>query len=180
MLENDGENIGSDNEILMGVKCDYDGMLVYINKSERKWRESILVGGLQGVNFSLNVVEGGEVKASRVFRKDESSSNVYLEDDRSANRFPWVFCALHRWCSNYELVSPAYIERESVAWCYSERYIERERYCERKREVEIFKVNRNYEEFVERLGGERSNNNNKYLPYSETEIVETMYNYNEY
>ena len=32
-------------------------------------------------------------------------------------------------------------------------------------------VKRNYEEFVERLGGERSNNNNEYLPYSETEIA---------
>ena len=65
-------------------------------------------------------------------------------------------------------MSPAHFE--------SDRYIERERYCkererERKREIEIFKVSRNYEEFVERLGGERSNNNNKYLPYSETEVV---------
>ena len=42
---------------------------------------------------------------------------------------------------------------------------------EREREIEIFKVNRNYEEFVERLGGKRSNNNNKYLPHSETEIA---------
>ena len=40
-----------------------------------------------------------------------------------------------------------------------------------KREIEIFKVKRSYEEFVERLGVERSNNNNEYLPYSETEIA---------
>ena len=36
--------------------------------------------------------------------------------------------------------------------------------------MEIFKVKRNYEEFVERLGRERSNNN-EYLPYSEIEIA---------
>ena len=78
-----------------------------------------------------------------MFRKDESSFSIYLEDDRSANKVPWIFCALHRWCSNYEFVSPAYFE--------SERYIERERYCERKREIEMFKVKRNYREFVERL-----------------------------
>ena len=49
------------------------------------------------------------------------------QDDMSTNRVPWVFGALHRWCSNDELVSPAYFERESVAWCYGEKYIERER-----------------------------------------------------
>ena len=57
-----------------------------------------------GGRFSLNVVAGGE----------EMASCEYLEDERSANRFPWIFCALHRWCSNYELVSPAYDGRESV------------------------------------------------------------------
>ena len=51
------------------------------------------------------------------------------------------------------------------------RNILRERERERKREKEIFKVKRNYEEFVERLGGERSNNNNEYLPCNETEVV---------
>ena len=40
--------------------------------------------------------------------------------------------------------------------CDSERYIEREKccwesYCERKGEVEIFKICRDYEEFIERL-----------------------------
>ena len=44
----------------------------------------------------------------------------------------------------------------------------------REREIEIFKVNRNYEEFIERLGGERSDNNNKYLPYIETEAVDEV------
>ena len=102
-------NIGSDNEILMGIEYDNDGMLV-CNELERNWRESIIVKGLQGVNF----FRVGELKDSHVFRKDESSFNVYLEDDRSANRIPWIFGALHGWCSNYELVSPANIERESV------------------------------------------------------------------
>ena len=41
----------------------------------------------------------------------------------------------------------------------------------REREREIFKVKRNYEDFIERLGIERNNNNNEYLPYSETEIA---------
>ena len=98
-----------------------------------------------------------------MFSKDVSSLGIYLGDGMSTNRVPWVFCALHRRCSNYESVSPAYVE--------GEKYIEREWYCERKSEIEVFKVNRNYEEFIERLDGERSNNNNEYLPYSETEIA---------
>ena len=50
VLENNGENIGSDNEILMGVEYDNDGMLV-CEGLERKWGENILVKGLQGVIF---------------------------------------------------------------------------------------------------------------------------------
>ena len=94
---------------------------------------------MQGGDFSLDIVVGGEVKSSRAFSKDMSSLGIYLEDDTSTNRVPWFFCAPHRWCSNCELVTPAYFERES--------------YCdesEGKREIEIFKVNRNYREFVER------------------------------
>ena len=56
-------------------------------------------------------------------------------------------------------MSPAYIERECVTWCYCER------------EIEVFKVNRNYGEFVERLIGERSNNNNEYIPCIKAEIA---------
>ena len=59
-------------------------------------RESIFVEGMQGVDFSLNGVVGGEVKASHVFSKDESSFSIYLGDDMSTNKVPWVFCALHR------------------------------------------------------------------------------------
>ena len=33
--------------------------------------------------------------------------------------------------------------------------------------LEMFKVKRNYEEFIERLGIERNNKKNEYLPYSE-------------
>ena len=47
------------------------------------WRESIIVGGLQGVNFSLNGVVGGE---AHVFRKDESAFDVYLGDIWSTNK----------------------------------------------------------------------------------------------
>ena len=47
--------------------------------------------------------------------------NVYLGDDRSANKVvPGFFSALHRWCENNVVESPAYIERESVTWCYGE------------------------------------------------------------
>ena len=78
----------------------------------------------------------------------------------------------HRWCSNYELVTPAYLERESIAWCYGEKYIERER--ERERVIKIFKVNRKYREFVERLGVEMVDDYSKYKPYSDIEIVITV------
>ena len=37
--------------------------------------------------------------------------------------------------------------------------------------MELYRVNRNNEEFVERLDGERSDNNSKYLPCIETEVV---------
>ena len=93
------ENIGSDNEVFECVA------------SERELRESTFLKGVQGVEFSFDVV-GGEVKSSRIFNKDESSLNLYLGDERSTNRVPWCFCVPHRWCSNYELVTPAYLERE--------------------------------------------------------------------
>ena len=132
ILENDYVDIDSDNEILQGVEYDNDGMLV-CDELKRNWRESIIVKELQGVNFSLNGVVGGEVKTSHVFGKDESAFNIYLEDDRSANKVvPRFFSALHKWCSSCELVSPAGIERENVACCDRERYIERERYCKER------------------------------------------------
>ena len=62
-------------------------------------------------------------------------------------------------------MSPANVERE--------RCFESERYCERKREIEIFKMSRTYEEFMERLGVEMIYNNkySKYLPSNKTEVV---------
>ena len=63
-----------------------------------------------------------------MLRKDESAFNVYLGDDRSTNKVvSGISSALHRWCNNCELVSPANVERENVAWCDRERYIERNR-----------------------------------------------------
>ena len=59
VLENNGMNIESTDEILEGVEYN-DGMLVCVDESERKWRKSIQVEGLQGVNFSRDVVVGGE------------------------------------------------------------------------------------------------------------------------
>ena len=52
-----------------------------VDESERK---SIQVEGLQGVNFSHDVVVGGEEKASR----------VYLGDIWSANSCPLIFVHL--------------------------------------------------------------------------------------
>ena len=77
------------------MKCN-NGVLVCVNESERKWRKSIQVEGLQGVNVSHDVVVGGEEKASR----------AYLEDTWSTNSRLWIFCAPHRWCSNKVVVSP--------------------------------------------------------------------------
>ena len=51
---------------------------------------------MQGLEFSFDVVVGGEVKSSRIFNKDESSLDLYLGDKRSTNRVPWCFCVPHR------------------------------------------------------------------------------------
>ena len=102
ILENDNENIGSDNEVFECVE------------SERELRESIFVKGVQGLEFSFDVVVVGEEKSSHIFNKDESSLDLYLGDETSTNRDPWCFCVPHRWCSNYELMTPAYLERERV------------------------------------------------------------------
>ena len=129
-----------------------------VDESERKWRKNIQVEGLQGINFSRDVVVGGEEKASR----------AYLEDTRSANNRPWTFCAPDRWCSNKGVASPAYIKRESVTWCYGGRDLERE-LCVNW-EIKLYKVNRNYREFVERLGIERVDNYSEYVPCIEADI----------
>ena len=115
---------------------------------------------MQGVNFSRDVVVGGEEKASR----------VYLGDIWSANSCPLVFCASDRWCSNYELESSAYIERESVTWCYDEGYFKRERYGDRK--IELFDVGRSYAELRERVNRERVNNYSEYVPWFEADVAE--------
>ena len=128
-------------------------MLVCIDESERKWRESIQVEGLQGVNFSRDVVVGGEEKASQ----------MYLEDIWSANSCPLIFGASDRWCSNKVVVPPAYSERESVTWGYDEGYFERERYGDRK--IELFVVGRSYTELKERVKRERDDDYTEFLPY---------------
>ena len=163
VLENNCVSIESGDKSIMGVEFDNE-VIKSVDELERKYRENLQIKGLQGVNFSRNVVVGGEEKASR----------AYLGDKKSANSCPWIFCAPDRWCSDKVVESPAYIERESVTWCYGEGYFESERYCderERKREIEIFKVNRNYKEFVERLGVEMIDNKSKYLPWVEADIA---------
>ena len=58
ILENDNESIMSDNEV---VECI---------ESEREFGESIFVQGVQGLEFSFDVVLGGEEKSSRIFNKE--------------------------------------------------------------------------------------------------------------
>ena len=79
------------------------------------------------------------VKTPKMLFEDEGSSRIYVGDMWSPND-PLVFCVEvpgeARRCF-YEVVVPyANIERENVAWCDRERYIERER------EIEIFKISR--------------------------------------
>ena len=57
--KHDNESIMNDNEVFE------------FTKSERKLRESILVQGVQGVEFSFNVVLGGEDKSSCSCFKDK-------------------------------------------------------------------------------------------------------------
>ena len=64
-------------------------------------------------------------------------------------------------------LTPAYLERESVTWCYGDKYIEREI----KRVIEIFKINRKYREFVESLGVEMVDDYSEYKPCSKIEIA---------
>ena len=51
-------------------------------------KESIIVGGLQGLDSSLNGVFGGDV---HVLRKDKSAFDVYLGDIWSTNKVVLVF-----------------------------------------------------------------------------------------
>ena len=74
-----------------------------------------------------------------------------------------------RWCNNKVVVSPAYIERESVIGSYDGRHGERE-LCVNW-EMELFRVNRNYKELVERLGVEMVYNYSEILPDVEAEVV---------
>ena len=61
--ENIIENSGD--KILVEIEC-INGMLTFVDESERKWRENIQVEELQGVNFSRDVVVGGEEKLSLI------------------------------------------------------------------------------------------------------------------
>ena len=51
--------------------------------------------------------------------------------------------------------------RESVIWCYGERYLKRELCVDG--EIQVFKSDRGYKELIERLGWEKINYM-KYLP----------------
>ena len=84
ILEKDDESIMSENEVFECIE------------SERELRESTFVKGVQGLEFSFDVVLRGEEKSSRILNKDESSLNLYLGDERSTNRVPWCFCVPHK------------------------------------------------------------------------------------
>ena len=84
VLENDCVDADNDNVIVERVEVD--NKMFVCDESERESRKNLQVEWMQVVDFSRNVVVGGE----------EMASHKYLEDDMSANKFPWVFCALHR------------------------------------------------------------------------------------
>ena len=86
-------DVSSNNEVLRGIEYNNDGMIECVEGLKRVCRESIIVGELQGLDFSLNGVFGGDV---HVFRKDESAFDVDFGDERSANSCPWIFCAPDR------------------------------------------------------------------------------------
>ena len=67
--------VGSNNEVLWGIEYDNKGTIVCFEGLKRVRREGIIVGELQGLDFSLNGVFGGDVY---VFRKDESAFDVDL------------------------------------------------------------------------------------------------------
>ena len=135
VLKNDCVEVDNDNEIV-----EVDNKMFVYNESES--RKNLQVEWMQVVDFSRNVVVGGEEMASR----------EYLEEYKFTDKFPLVFCALHRWCHNDKLISPACLERECVVWYDGEKCFERER----KRELEIFKVKRNYDIFNRHSGIKRT------------------------
>ena len=141
-------------EVLVEVGCN-NGMLVCVNESERKCRKTIEIEGLQRVNFPQVYCEPRCLPMLLL----DGKSPLLLEDMRSLS------CSLNV----YELVPSVWDGRESVTWCYGERYLERELCVDR--EIKLFKVNRNYEEFVERLDVERAGNYIEYSPCIETEVV---------
>ena len=58
VLENNGVNIESTDEILEGAEYD-NGMIVCVDESERKWRESCLLYtsfSLPPINFELKQI----------------------------------------------------------------------------------------------------------------------------
>ena len=61
----------------------------------------------------------------------------------------------------YNLVPSVWSERENVIWCYGEGDLERELCIER--EIELYKLKRNYDELRKRLEGVKINHI-KYLP----------------
>ena len=144
---------------MITVSYTHLGVIESIDELERKCRESLQGERLQRVKFSHGVVVVGEENASR----------VYLGDVWSTNSCPLIFCASGRWCSNKVVVPSAWVSRESVIGSYGGRYFERELCVDG--EIELFKVDRNYKEFVERLGIERVENYIEILPCVEADIA---------
>ena len=144
----------SDDEVLVEVGCN-TGMLVCVDGLKRVCKESIEVEGLQRVGFPKVYCEPRCLQMLLL----KGKSPLLMEDMRSLS------CSL----KFDELVPSVWDGRESVIWCYGERYLERELCVDR--EIKLFKVNRNYEEFVERLDVERVGNYIEHLPCSETEVV---------
>ena len=119
------------------------------------------MGMKQRVNF-FRGVKGGEERSSRRYWVEKcSTDNCFL-------KFFIVPGEIRKGLN--ELVPSAWSERESEVWCYGEGDLDRELCIER--EIELYKLKRNYNELRERLEGV---NIIKYLPV-EREIEEYFNN----
>ena len=140
--------IVSESERVMGCKR----VEVDVDQIEREYEESEQVEGWQRVNFFWGV-KGGEERSSRVYWVEKcSTNNCFL------NFF--VVPGESRKCFNVAVPS-AWSERENVIWCYGERDLDRELCIDR--EIELYKLKRNYNELKEMLEVVKRNDM-KYLP----------------
>ena len=120
---------------------------ISVDKLERKYEESYFVDVGQRVKFPHVYSEPRCLQM--LLLKGECP---LLENDAFSNNCPLSFCDVPgkaRRCF-YDLVPSAWNDRKSMKWCYDERYFDKK--------IELFEVNRGYNELVERVDIERVNN----------------------